>query len=133
MSGRSIAKASDDGAVLRQEVKRRRFTRQENDMIAALYAQGVKPSQIAARLGIKRETIETKLKAWGVERTLRAPSASAAYRNVDQSLPRECQFAEMLSLGFTVSQIGEVMGYKDYDSANAAFQRLRRHVGPQAR
>lgn len=48
-------------------------------------------------------------------------------------MTREDEFAELLSQGHTVAEIGQIMGYKNYDSANAQFQRLRRHVGKQAR
>lgn len=47
-------------------------------------------------------------------------------------MTREDQFAEYLAQGHTVAEIGKLMGYKDYSSANAQFQRLRRHVGRQA-
>ena len=46
--------------------KRRVFSHPENNLIAHLYEQGVKPSEIAARLGTSRYTIKNKLMAWGV-------------------------------------------------------------------
>jgi hypothetical protein len=110
----------------------RQWTAAENNIIAALYEDGVKPSQIACRIGATREQIEAKIKKWGLVRKFRAPSVTAAYRSLDTRLSREAQFAELLSQGFTVAQIGEAMGYKDYASANAAFQRLRQHMGEQA-
>lgn len=118
-------------------VKPRRFTPEENNLILALYERGVPPSQIAARLGVNAGTVKWKLQHWQVpaQRTHVGciDPATESFAKIDKRLPREDQFAEMLSLGFTVKRIGEVMGYKDYDSANAAFQRLRRHVGRQAR
>ena len=102
-----------------------KWTAQEVALVERLYASGVKPTQIAMRLGITRYQIEALLGKLGAQRTLRAPSGL-------EKLPREDQFAELLSLGFTVDRIASIMGYKDYQSANAAFQRLRRHVGPQA-
>ena len=48
-------------------------------------------------------------------------------------MTREDQFAELLSEGLTIKQIAERMGYSSRQSANATFQRLRKHVGPQAR
>ena len=118
-------------------VKRRKWTPEENNLILSLYERGIPPSQIAARLGVNAGTVKWKLNHWQVPaqrpHTSDIDPATEAFAKIDKRLPREDQFAEMLSLGFTVKRIGEVMGYKDYDSANAAFQRLRRHVGRQAR
>lgn len=114
----------------------RRYTREEDNLILQLYQRGIAPSKIAARTGIGTETIKQKLKSWRVPAQIRAAKidpAAEAYAKIDKRLPREDQFAEMLALGFPVKRVGEVMGYKDYNSANAAFQRLRRHVGKQAR
>lgn len=47
-------------------------------------------------------------------------------------MTREDEFAELLSHGLSIKEIAQRMGYKDRRSANATFQRLRRHVGPQA-
>jgi DNA-binding NarL/FixJ family response regulator len=113
-------------------VKRRRFTREEDNLMVALYEQGVRPSEIAARIGVSTSTIETKFRAWGIQRTMRPYTAAMAYGKLDKTLPREDQFAELLSLGFSVPDIGRAMGYGSYRSANAAFQRLRRHMGKQA-
>jgi hypothetical protein len=131
MSGRAIPKESRDGAALTQEVNprskpKRRWTPQEVALVEQLYAQGVRPSQVAARVGASRYQIEALLEKLSIPRTQRAPS-------LDWRLSREEQFAELLSLGFTIRRIGEIMGYKDRQSANATFQRIRRHMGPQAR
>jgi DNA-binding NarL/FixJ family response regulator len=119
-----------------KERKRRGFTPAENNLILALYEKDVPPSQIAARLGISAKTILNKLRAWQVPPRFRSgvdDPAAKAYAQIDKRLPREDQFTEMLAMGFPVKRIGEVMGYKDYKSTNAAFQRLRRHMGKQAR
>jgi len=115
---------------------RRRFTKQEDNLILDLYQRGIAPSQIAARTGIIVGTIKQKLGDWRVPAQIRSAKidpAAKAFAQIDKRLPREDQFAEMLAQGFPVKRIGEVMGYKDYSSANAAFQRIRRHVGVQAR
>lgn len=117
------------------KVKSRNLSPAENNLILALYQQGIPPSQIAARLGVNSNTIRNKLQHWQVPAQIRAGAidpATEAFAKIDKRLPREDQFAEMLSLGFTIKRIGEVMGYKNYTCANAAFQRLRRHVGEQA-
>ena len=130
MTGGAVSQQSRDGAAM----IRRRYTKEQNDMIAALHKQGVKPAQIAARLSIPQETIKTKLQAWSKGGRYGPRNvAKEAFALIDKALPREDQFAEMLAQGFDVSEIGKVMGYRNYDSANAAFQRLRRHVGKQAR
>ena len=124
------------GTVDAPKVKRRYLTPAENNLVLELYQRGIQPSQIAARLGISANTIRNKLHSWQTPSQFRNGAidpATEAFANIDKRLPREDQFAEMLSLGFTVKRIGEVMGYKDYSCANAAFQRLRRHVGRQAR
>lgn len=127
--------AFENGTLVRETVKSRNLSHAENNLILSLYQQGIPPSQIAARLGINAATIRNKLTTWQVPAQIRkralAP-ATEAFAKIDKRIPREDQFAEMLSLGFTVKRIGEVMGYKDYCSANAAFQRLRRHMGRQA-
>jgi hypothetical protein len=113
-----------------------RYTSEENNLILQLYQRGIAPSKIAARTGIRVGTIKQKLKSWCVPAQIRPATidpAAEAYAKIDKQLPREDQFAEMLAMEFSVKRIGEVMGYKDYHSANAAFQRLRRHVGAQAR
>ena len=115
---------------------RRRFTKEENNLIAHLYEGGMKPAVVAANTGFNVETIKLKIKQWGIGGRYRrkfVDEAEVAYDRIDKRLPREDQFAEMLAQGFPVKRIGEVMGYKDYSSANAAFQRIRRHVGVQAR
>lgn len=48
-------------------------------------------------------------------------------------LTKEDQFAELLAQGRTIKEIARIMGYKDRQSANASFQRIRRHMGPQAK
>ena len=114
----------------------RQYSREENNLILDLYQRGIAPSEIAARTGIKASTIKTKLQSWKVPAQIRPAKidpVAAAYAQIDKLLPREDQFAEMLAQGYGVGEIGRVMGYKNYDSANAAFQRLRRHVGRQAR
>lgn len=98
---------------------------QEVSMIENLYTSGVRPSQIAARTGATRHQIEALLIKLGTQRTLRAPSGL-------EDLPRESQMAELLSRGFDMGRIARIMDYKDRQSANAAFQRLRRHMGKQA-
>jgi len=60
-----------------QAQAKRRWTRDDNNLIAALYEQGVAPAQIAARTGIPTSTIETKLRAWGVPRVLRVRKRGA--------------------------------------------------------
>jgi DNA-binding CsgD family transcriptional regulator len=104
----------------------RMWTSQEVNMIEQLYSSGVRPSQIAARTGATRHQIEALLIKLGTQRTHRAPSGL-------EELPRESQMAELLSRGFDMGRIARIMGYKDRQTANAAFQRLRRHMGPQAR
>ncbi len=52
-------------------MNRRTWSHAENNLIAKLYEDCVKPAQIAARMGASRNTIETKLKSWGVERKFR--------------------------------------------------------------
>jgi hypothetical protein len=109
----------------RQKPKRK-WTHQEINLIETLYKNGVKQSQIAARVGVTVDQVKAVLKKLEVPRTHRAPT-------LDPSLPRQEQFAELLARGFEVKRIGEIMGYKDYSSANAQFQRIRRHMGEQAR
>ena len=136
MSGPVNQAAFRAGTPKRAKVKRRYLTPAENNLVLELYQRGIQPSQIATRLGISANTIRNKLHNWQTPSQFRSGAidpATEAFASIDKRLPREDQFAEMLSLGFTVKRIGEVMGYKDYDSANAAFQRLRRHVGRQAR
>jgi hypothetical protein len=60
-----VSPQSRDGADGSAKVKRR-YTREENDRIAALYQDGIPPLKIAARLGIPYETIKTKITAWGM-------------------------------------------------------------------
>ena len=136
MSGAAIEPVCRVGADGGGRVKARNLSPAENNVILTLYQQGIPPSQIATRLGISANTISTKLHNWQIPAQFRAGAidpATEAFAKIDKRLPREDQFAEMLALGFTVKRIGEVMGYKDYRCANAAFQRLRRHVGVQAR
>ena len=57
--------AFQDGTAQSAKVKRR-YTREENNLIAELYESGVPPVQIAARLGIPHETIKTKISSWGM-------------------------------------------------------------------
>lgn len=114
--------------------KRQRFSRDVNALILTLYERGIPPSQISARLGIKVGTVKNKLLSWGVAPQIRGlDAATAAFAQIDKRLPREHQFAEMLSLGFSVKRIGEVMGFASLASANAAFQRIRRTLGEQAK
>ena len=135
MSGAAIEPECRDGADGGMKVKSRNLSPAENNLILSLYQQGIPPSQIATRLGISANTIRNKLHNWQIPAQFRTgiDEATEAFAKIDKRLPREDQFAEMLALGFTVKRIGEVMGYKDYHCANAAFQRLRRHVGGQAR
>lgn len=45
---------------------------------------------------------------------------------------REQQFAEYLANGLTIPEIGAIMGYRNRQSANAQFQRIRAKLGAQA-
>ena len=58
--------AFQDGASERAKVKRRQFSHAENNLIATLYEQGVRPTVIAARMGVSVFTIRGKLWQWGI-------------------------------------------------------------------
>ena len=55
-----------DGTQEGVKVKRRQFTHAENNLIATLYEQGVRPTVIAARMGVSVFTIRGKLWQWGM-------------------------------------------------------------------
>jgi transposase-like protein len=69
MNAPLIAAQSRDGALTEGGVKRRKWTREEDDRIAALYEKGVSPSEIALLFGASRMTIESKIQYWGIRRS----------------------------------------------------------------
>jgi hypothetical protein len=111
MSGRTIAKASDSGAVLRQEVKRRTWTRDENDRLYAMFEAGVLYRDMAAEFGCSRDAIRAKLRAWNLRRH-RPPQVTAA----------EIEF--QMSKGLTRPEAAAKVGVTDKYARNLLW-RLR--------
>jgi crossover junction endodeoxyribonuclease RusA len=69
--------AFQSGTTARKRVSPRRFSQAENNLIAELYAQGVRPAQIAARFGVRADTIKNKIKLWGEGSATSEPRADA--------------------------------------------------------
>lgn len=69
MIGAAFGAQSQDGTLTTAGVKRRKWTREEDDRIAELYGKGVSPSEIALLFGASRMTIESKIQYWGIRRS----------------------------------------------------------------
>lgn len=89
------------------------WTREENGRIAALYRDGVRPTEIAKMFGVSRLSIESKLQYWGI----RQP------RNLWKE--RELQRAVCLQrAGMTQAEIGRVLDRSEI-SVGKALRRAR--------